>query len=477
MLDETPAQLVAHLADANGWWRDTAQQLLVLKQDKSVVPALKQMARTSANQLARIHAVWTLEGLGSADAGLVRELLEDGDAQIRLQAIRVSETLYKAGDKTFAADYKAKAKDADTDVAMQAVMTLNTLKVADANATIKAVMETNRTKGVQLVAGTILNPPATGARGGLDALGARTYTPQEQAALDKGQQIYKEVCFACHGDDGRGEPMPGAPPGTTRAPALASSPRVTGHHDYVVKTLLHGLTGPVNGTTYAEVMVPMGQSPDDWIAAIASYVRNSFGNRAALITAADVARVRAATASRKASWTSTELIASLPRQVVVDPTWKLSASHNSATAADALTIRPWTSGQAQQPGMWLQVELPQPILLTEIQFESSGVAPDAAPAVPGAPTRTGNGRGAVGAPPPPLGFPRGYQVQVSMDGSTWGKPVAQGQGAGLRTDINFNPVRARFVRLTQTAAAPDARWSVERLRLYEPGSSIAQAAR
>ena len=42
---ETPAQLVAHLAHPNGWWRDTAQRLLILKQDKSVVPALQQMAR------------------------------------------------------------------------------------------------------------------------------------------------------------------------------------------------------------------------------------------------------------------------------------------------------------------------------------------------------------------------------------------------------------------------------------------------
>ena len=65
MLSETPAQLVRHLSDPNGWWRDTAQQLLVLKQDKSVVPALKQLARTSPDQLARIHALWTLEGLGA----------------------------------------------------------------------------------------------------------------------------------------------------------------------------------------------------------------------------------------------------------------------------------------------------------------------------------------------------------------------------------------------------------------------------
>ncbi len=83
LLNETSAQLVAHLSDPNGWWRDTAQQLLVLKQDKSVVPALKTMLQGSGpvatRQLARIHALWTLEGLGAADPTLVR----DADAGCR----------------------------------------------------------------------------------------------------------------------------------------------------------------------------------------------------------------------------------------------------------------------------------------------------------------------------------------------------------------------------------------------------------
>ena len=52
MYAETAAQLVAHLEHPNGWWRDTAQKLLVLRQDKSVVPALETMVRTSTNQLA-----------------------------------------------------------------------------------------------------------------------------------------------------------------------------------------------------------------------------------------------------------------------------------------------------------------------------------------------------------------------------------------------------------------------------------------
>ena len=73
MYGETPAQLVAHLTHPNGWWRDTAQRLLILKQDKSVVPALQQIVRTSDNLVARFHAMWTLEGLGALDAALVRE--------------------------------------------------------------------------------------------------------------------------------------------------------------------------------------------------------------------------------------------------------------------------------------------------------------------------------------------------------------------------------------------------------------------
>ena len=103
LLDETPAQLVSRLAHPNGWWRDTAQQLLVLKQDRSVVPALQQMVRTpSGNLFGRIHALWTLEGLGALDVGLVRESLKDPNPQMRIQAIRASETLYKAGQRALA---------------------------------------------------------------------------------------------------------------------------------------------------------------------------------------------------------------------------------------------------------------------------------------------------------------------------------------------------------------------------------------
>jgi hypothetical protein len=120
-----------------------------------------------------------------------------------------------------------------------------------------------------------------------------------------------------------------------------------------------------------------------------------------------------------------------------------------------------------------------------VQFESGVVAPENVATVPGAPVRTavggGRGRGAQGAggapgapvapPPPPVpprsGYPRGYKLEVSSDGTTW-KTVAEGKGTGTATRIAFAPVRAKFVRVTQTAATADAPpWMIQRFSLYD----------
>src|SRR5690606_33315278 len=135
----------------NGWWRDTAQRLLILKQDQSVVPALATMASSSDNLLARFHALWTIEGLGALDATLARELLADTNPRMRVQALRASETLYKAGHRSFAADYPKAATDADADVAVQAMLTANLLRIADAKAAIGAAMAASQARGVQQI--------------------------------------------------------------------------------------------------------------------------------------------------------------------------------------------------------------------------------------------------------------------------------------------------------------------------------------
>lgn len=450
LLAQSAAQLVAHLADRNGWWRDTAQQLLVLKQDKTVVPRLRAMVKSPTNQLARIHALWTLEGLGAADAALVRSLMADRDEQIRIQTIRVSETLYKAGDRSFVDDWKRLTQDQHGEVVIQALLTLNTLRIPDVAEIAEKVFDSAKSKGIRLVAGAIANPPPTpgGATTASIREGSSAYTAEEIAAIERGAEVYRELCFACHGQDGLGAPT-GEGRTATRAPGLAGSPRLLGHKDYVINTLLFGLTGRLNGVEYSDVMVPMGQNTDDWIAATASYVRNAFGNRAPVVTARDVAAVRRAQAARKTMWVVDELIASLPRQLPPDPGWKVSASHNAAAAGNALTIQPWTSGEPQTPGMSLQVELPQPTLITEIEFEAGRISDSAAP----------------------VGYPRAFDVTTSIDGVTW-TPVASERGEGAVTNVRFEPLRAKFVRMALTAGGPDLPpWSVQRLRLFAPGVS------
>jgi mono/diheme cytochrome c family protein len=361
--------------------------------------------------------------------------MKDANPRLRIQAIRASETLYKAGDKSFADDYRALTKDPDPNVAIQAMLTVNLFKLSDAADVIKAAAASNHAKGVALVSEHLLAPSAAS----LARRGA-ALSPEEETRYQKGSDIFGGVCFSCHGTDGRGTAMEGAAAGTMLAPPLAGSPRVQGHRDYVIKVLLKGLTGPIEGKTYKDVMVPMGQQDDEWVAAVASYVRNSFGNSAGMVTPADVARVRAETAARKTPWTVPELEASLPR-LVDSAQLAFSASHDAAAAAGAATLRGWTAGAPQAAGQWVQIELQQPSLVTELQIESTGTPP---------------------------GSPRAFRVQTSTDGRTWSRPVAEGTGTGARTTIRFAPTRAAFVRVTLTDAASGGPvWSIRNLRVYQ----------
>ena len=84
-------RLVEALSHSNLWWRITAQRLLVQRQDLSVVSALRDLAVSAARPEPRIHALWTLDGLGRLNADLIAQALDDGDARVREHAIRLSE--------------------------------------------------------------------------------------------------------------------------------------------------------------------------------------------------------------------------------------------------------------------------------------------------------------------------------------------------------------------------------------------------
>ncbi len=304
MNSATPAQLVAQLGHPNGWWRDTAQKLLVLKQDKSVVPALTAMARSDKNEFARLHALWTLEGLGALTPALVREKLRDPHPQLRIAALRVGEALFKAGDKSLVADVAAAMKDRDENVVIQALLTAKQLDLPDWRTMVAAVTAANPARGVKAIAGAF--PPPPPPAGGL------AMTPEQLKLYKTGETAFQTLCATCHGADAKGLPMAGAAPGAMLAPALAGSKTITGHRDGGIKVLLHGLIGEIDGKKYEGQMIAMGTNDDAWIAGVLSYVRTNFGNRAGFVSPAEVEALRAATKTRTQPWTINDLRASLP---------------------------------------------------------------------------------------------------------------------------------------------------------------------
>lgn len=436
MYDESTADLLRHLEHPNGWWRDMAQQVLVQRNDRSVASALAQMARNAKDIRTRFHALWVLEGIGSLDAVLVKELLKDPDPRMRMQALWVSESLYKAGDKSFAPIYLEMMQDQDLHVKMRAMMTGRLLKVPGTSNVVKRVMANDTTAGIQLVGKQVLEPPR------VNSFFGRTdpnFSKEEAALVAKGADIYSSLCSTCHGPLGTGTPYG---EGKLMAPSLVGSARVQSHPDYVIKVLLHGLTGDIEGETYAGgVMAPMGKNSDEWIAAVASFVRTNFENESSLVTTDDVRRVRRETSEQRQPYTFQSAWASIPHVVPFDQSWKVTASHtgevrkgSTASPKGAFTFEGWTTGVTQKKEMWFQAELPRTIKLAEIQFRSPAIR-----------------RGwREGSPPPIPTYPRGYHLDISADGKTWERISADAAGTSDYTVIKIPAHSARYFRFTLT---------------------------
>src|SRR4030095_3703728 len=92
------------------------------------------------------------------------------------------------------------------------------------------------------------------------------------------------------------------------APPLYGSKRVgSDDRDVVIRILLHGLTGPIDGKSYPDVMPPMEANDDEWIASVLSYVRYSFGDDASTVRDDNVKDIRDETVGRKKYWTLKEI--------------------------------------------------------------------------------------------------------------------------------------------------------------------------
>lgn len=87
----TSDEWVARLSNPNGWWRETAQRVLVERRDAAAVPAIRRVAEGAGLADGRVRALWTLDGLGALTADTVRLALAAEDAVVRAHAVRLSE--------------------------------------------------------------------------------------------------------------------------------------------------------------------------------------------------------------------------------------------------------------------------------------------------------------------------------------------------------------------------------------------------
>ncbi len=84
-------ELLEYLGNENGWCRDTAQRLLVERQERATIPALRKLVEQTSSPLGRLHALHALDGLSALTPDALLTALKDSHSVVREHAVRLSE--------------------------------------------------------------------------------------------------------------------------------------------------------------------------------------------------------------------------------------------------------------------------------------------------------------------------------------------------------------------------------------------------
>lgn len=119
------------------------------------------------------------------------------------------------------------------------------------------------------------------------AFAFNTQQPDIKASVLRGKKVYETYCLSCHQPDGKGMPK--------MNPPLVKTKQVLGNKTQLINIILIGLDEEmvINGETYFNPMPSQPHLKDQEIADVLTYVRNSFGNKATMVTIAEVKAARA----------------------------------------------------------------------------------------------------------------------------------------------------------------------------------------
>ncbi len=259
-----------------------------------------------------LEALWVSWGLNKVDETLLRQLLKANDFRARAAAVRV---LRYAGHQV--ADQPELLKQAAADehgrVRLEAIVAASWLEPEKGLPVIEEAGKHPLDDWMIHAHATALAHLNDHAVGEVKEQVTQTHLEgAERELFIKGKEIYARegYCATCHQPDGKGLSASGFPP-------LANTRWVQGNEERLIKLTLHGLLGPIEvlGEKYPG-QVPMtpfgGMLKDDDMAAVLTYVRNSFGNRASAITPEQVKAVREATQGRTGFYSPEELLKEHP---------------------------------------------------------------------------------------------------------------------------------------------------------------------
>ncbi|SHK11817.1 putative membrane-bound dehydrogenase domain-containing protein [Rubritalea squalenifaciens DSM 18772] len=284
-----------------------------------VLPALKQwVAGLDKNDPNydhnRLEALWVTWGLNEVDATLLKELLGSSDYRVRAAAVR---TLRYNLDKVDDAEalLLAAAQDEHGQVRLEAVVTASWLSKSEGLPVVDAAMKKpvdNWMKGSFNRAHGDLSGQTTEEVDPEVAKLKKQYKGAKLKTMLLGHEVYHREahCVTCHQADGKGLPAANFPP-------ITKTKWVNEDPDRLIKLTLKGLMGPitVQGKEYNGSMTPFeGLLNDKEMAAVLTYVRNSFGNNGSDISPDQVKKIRSEIKAQKLLFNAPDLLKQHPHK-------------------------------------------------------------------------------------------------------------------------------------------------------------------
>ena len=254
------------------------------------------------------EALWVTWGANKVDESLLRSLLSAKDYRARAAAVRVLRyTGHQIKDQV--ALMKQAANDDHGRVRLEVITAASWLDktngLAILNEVIKKPLDEWMKHAHEAAVAHLNDRPVEEKK---EMIGTNELNGLNSAIFAKGKEIYNRegYCGTCHRENGEGMPNSGFPP-------LSKTPFVLGSDEDLIKIVLKGLQGPmeVNGKKY-DGQVPMtpfeGLLNDDEVAAVLSYVRNSFGNKASVVSPEKVKMVREKIKDKEGFYRPDELV-------------------------------------------------------------------------------------------------------------------------------------------------------------------------